>query len=371
MNLDRVIIYGEDWRGSMPRAFSQALWQLGYQNTIFDYTKFLAPRNTNLFARKMSQWLDKINSPRRLTAINDSFVELTCSFRPELVMVFKGLHVLPDTIRSIQKLGSLVINCHVDEFFNPTYTRPYTAESFQLYDMHFSMRPHLFDEYRRKGARAICFYECAYDPTVFYPLSVNGQSIPRCQVSFVGSWSPYRTELIESLAGLDAEVHIWGWGWNRARRQLSKYSNIKIWNRLAYREDFCKVIAGSDICLNILTPDNRDQSNLRNFEIPACGGFQLAQRSRQILQTFAEDRNIACYDGPEELRSKVVHFIKHPDQRKDIQHAGHELVTTAGHSFTDRCRSVLEQVSNLLALPEDSSNAPGLRTGGLNSSFRT
>ena len=348
MNSHRFIIYGEDWRGSMPRAFSQALWQLGYQNTIFDYTKFLAPCNANRLARKMHQCLDKIHYTHRLRAINDSFLELTLSFRPELVMVFKGLDVLPDTIHSIQQLGIAVINCHVDEFFNPTYTRPYSAESFGLYDMHFSMRPHLFDEYRKKGARAIGFYECGYDPSVFYPVSVNGQPIPRCQVSFVGSWSPYRAELIKSLAGLSAQLHLWGWGWNRARRELSKYPNIRIWNRLAYLEDFCKVVVGSDICLNILTPANRDQTNLRNFEIPACGGFQLATRSDQILQTFTEDQNIACYDSPEELRSKVIHFIEHPDQRKAIQLAGHQLVTAAGHTFTDRCRAVLQQVQQTL-----------------------
>ena len=348
LDLKRVIVYGEDWRSSMPRAFSQSLWQLGYRNIIFDYTRFLARRDSNIVAKKIGQYLDKINFTQRLQRINNSFLDLVGSFQPQLVMVFKGLHVLPRTIRSIQELGIAVINCHVDEFFNPAYTRPYTAESFKLYDMHFSMRPHLFDEYRKKGAWAIGFYECGFDPTVFYPVSVNGQPIPRCQVSFVGSWSPYRTELIESLAGLTAQIHLWGWGWNRARRQLSSYSNIKIWNRLAYLEDFCRVLAGSDICLNILTPANRDQTNLRNFEIPACGGFQLATRSDQILRTFTEDQTIACYDGPEELRSKVIHFIEHPSQRADIQRRGHELVTTAGHTFTDRCRSVLQQVQQTL-----------------------
>jgi len=346
--LRRVVIYGEDWRGSMPRAFSQALWQLGYQNIVFDYTRFLASRNANLLAKKVAQWLDKINYPRRIQVINDSFLELVSSFRPELVMVFKGLHVLPTTIRSLQKLGSTVINCHVDDCFNTAYTRSYTAESFRLYDMHFSMRPHLFDEYRQRGARAIGFYECGYDPTVFYPVGPNGQEIPRCAVSFVGSWSPYRTELIKSLGGLNEQVHIWGWGWWRARGRLAKYPNIKLWNKLAYLEDFCRVVAGSKICLNILTPENRDQSNLRNFEIPACKGFQLAQHSEQILRIFRENESIACYQGPEEMREKVIYFLQHSEQRKAIQEKGYELVTNGGHSFVDRCRSILEQVQQRL-----------------------
>ena len=333
----------------MPRSFSQGLWQLGYQNIIFDYTSFLAGCNaSNPLAKKVGQWLDRINCSGRIQSINESFLELASSFCPELVMVFKGLHVLPGTIGCLQELGAKVINCHVDECFNAAYTKSYTAESFRLYDMHFSMRPHLFDEYRQKGARAIGFYECGYDPTVFYPVSTNGQAIRRCQVSFVGSWSPDRTELIKSLAELSGQVDIWGWGWQRAKRQLGKCANIKIWNRLAYLEDFSKVVAGSDICLNILTPANQDQTNLRNFEIPACRGFQLAQRSKQILKTFSENESIACYDGPEELREKVVYFLEHERERVAIREKGYQLVTGGGQRFVDRCRSVLEQVKQKL-----------------------
>jgi len=343
-DMKRVLIYGEAWRGTMPYSFSHALSRLGYGNAIFDYTTFLPSRDANRYVRKIRNLLAQVRSEKQLSALNTAFVAMAKTFGPDLIMVFKGLHVLPQTIRSLQAAGMAVINCHVDDFFNTGYLQEHSKECFNLYDMHFSSRRHLFEEYRQKGARAVGFYEFAYDPTVFYPLGPNGQAIPPCAVSFVGSWSPYRTEQIEALGGLDEQVHVWGWGWQRAKGRLAKYPNIKLWNKLAYLEDFCRVVAGSKICLNILTPENRDQSNLRNFEIPACRGFQLAQRTKQILTVFGENESIACYEGSEELRNKVIYFLEHSEQRQAIQHKGYELVTKGGHSFVDRCRSVLEQI---------------------------
>lgn len=334
----------------MPYSFSHGLSRLGCENVVFDYTRFLPSRDGNRYVRKIRNWLARAKGPKQTAAINAGFLELVKTFAPQLVIVFKGVDVLPETIRAIQACGTAIINCHVDDFFNPRYLKNYSRESFGRYDMHFSSRRHLFEEYKQNGVRAIGFYEFGYDPSIFYPVSPNGCDMYQCDLSFVGSCSQYRSELIEALGGLEARVHLWGWGWKRAKQRLDKHGNIKIWNRLAYLEDFCRVAAGSKICLNILTPQNRDQSNLRNFEIPACRGFQLAPRSEQILRVFRENESIACYNGPGELREKVVHFLGHPQERESIRQAGYEVLLKSSHTFADRCEDVLSQVHDTLGL---------------------
>ena len=219
--IGRVLIYGESWRGTIPNCYCRALNRLGYDSIVFDYTKFLPSwRQNNRYLRKLYSIREEKYAEKYLKIINAAFIELAKSFRPSLIIVFRGIRVLPGTIKSLQEMGAKVINCHMGEFFNKRHIRKHSDESFAQYDMHFSSRPHLFAEYRQKGAKRIGFYEYAYDPTTSYAIKNIENNRGKYEVSFVGSWSPYRTGLIKGLGGLDKEIHIWGWGWLASRLLL-------------------------------------------------------------------------------------------------------------------------------------------------------
>ncbi|MCK4500347.1 glycosyltransferase [Candidatus Babeliales bacterium] len=341
--LKRILIYGESWRGSIPHSILLALTRLGYEAIIFDYQKYLSELDGNRLLRKAASITDKFLFKKKCLNINQHFMQIAEDFSPQLIIIVKGLHILPETLQRINQIGIPVVNWHVDDPFNPRYITPYSDESFTLYDIHFSSRPYLFEEYQGKGARRVEYLEFCFDQTIFYPL--NSIQIGKYDISFVGNWSKNREQWIKCLSPF-FKVYVWGGSWWRART-LRKETNIHLMHRSATLEDYSRVVCESKICLNFLTLENRDQSNLRNFEIPACKGFQLCNRTEQLKNIFKEDKEICLYETEQELINKIRYYLKHKDERIEIAKKGFEAVTQKGHTFLSRCKQLVSTVEAL------------------------
>nr|CAJ71380.1 hypothetical protein kustc0635 [Candidatus Kuenenia stuttgartiensis] len=345
--INRILIYGESWRGGMPHSMLLAFTRLGYDTIIFDYQKYLSFHqfSINRIVNKLCYVLDQFYFKKRCTEINTKFIQQVEDFLPDLIIVMKGLHVLPESLEKIKKLGISVVNWHVDDFFNPLYTMPYSKEAFTLYDIHFSPRPHLFEEYRRLGAKNVEYLGVCVDPNAFYPVSsVSGNF--QCDVSFVGSWSKNRENLLKKLHLFN--VQIYGSGWHRAVVSFRGIPNIHLMNKSVHLEDFSRVIKRSKICLNILTIENRDQTNLRNFEIPACKGFQLCNRTPQLLKIFKEGEEIALYENEQELIDKIRYYLDHEEARIKVAENGFKAVINGDHTYKSRCKQLISAVESVL-----------------------
>lgn len=327
----------------MPHSILLALTCLGYDPIIFDYQKYLTKLDGNRLLRKVAAMTDNFLIKKKCLDINRHFMQIVEDFRPQLIIIVKGLHVLPETLQRINQIEIPVVNWHVDDPFNPRYATLYSDENFTLYDIHFSSRPHLFEEYHGKGARKIEYLEFSFDPTIFYPINIIQEG--KYDVSFVGNWSKHREQWIKGLSAF-FKVYVWGGSWWRAKT-LRKEPNIYLMHRSAVLEDYSRVVRESKICLNFLTLENRDQSNLRNFEIPACKGFQLCNRTQQLTNIFKEDEEICLYETEQELIDKIRYYLKHENERIEITKKGFEAVTQQGHTFLSRCKQLISAVEQL------------------------
>jgi spore maturation protein CgeB len=108
-----------------------------------------------------------------------------------------------------------------------------------------------------------------------------------------------------------------------------------------YSEKMVEVMESSRINLNILTRENRDTTNIRNYEIPACGAFQLSERSDAILEIFEEEKEIACFRDVKELTAKCSYYLEHESERERIAAGGYRKLMTGGHEIKDRAEQIL------------------------------
>jgi len=104
--------------------------------------------------------------------------------------------------------------------------------------------------------------------------------------------------------------------------------------------DMMGIFARTKINVNILTHENRDTTNFRNFEIPAAGAFQLSERSNEILGLFAEEKEIACFGSREELRSACERYINDDTSREGVAIAGYNRLVNGNHGIVDRARQI-------------------------------
>ena len=89
---------------------------------------------------------------------------------------------------------------------------------------------------------------------------------------------------------------------------------------------------------------NRDGHVMRTFEVPACAGFLLAERTAEHQEMFEEGREMAFFDSPEELLEKTRYYLAHDAERRRLAEAAHRKVTTGGHTYRDRLVEILRAV---------------------------
>ena len=79
---------------------------------------------------------------------------------------------------------------------------------------------------------------------------------------------------------------------------------------------------------------------MRTFEIPACGGFMLTERSEEIIEFFEEDKEVACFSTPEELREKIDFYLEHPALRKEMAERAYQKVQQ--ETYLKRVQQILK-----------------------------
>jgi hypothetical protein len=165
---------------------------------------------------------------------------------------------------------------------------------------------------------------------------------------------------------------VWGYGWNIAQRSRVDPLRALRLGRLTpgrslylgaphselapavragegangeiYEDRYAAVVAGSQIALGFLRELNPDQHTTRTFEIPAIGGFMLADRTEDHLEFFEEGKEAEYFSSDEEYRDKVGFYLASERARTRLAAAGHQRCITSGYSYDDRIRTVMREL---------------------------
>ncbi len=147
-----------------------------------------------------------------------------------------------------------------------------------------------------------------------------------------------------SLAPLGLAV--WGdEGWRRIESHGVPYRGPA-----RHKSELNPIYCASAINLDIGRLYQDDIVTMRVFDVLACGGFVLAERSEELGELFEEDREIVAYRGFDELQAKVAHYLRHPDERRAIAERGRAAVLER-HSVSARVRALLDALPTLEPAP--------------------
>ena len=187
------------------------------------------------------------------------------------------------------------------------------------------------------------FLPHAYRPNCDFPVTISEADRQEyaSDLAFVGTWEAERASMLAQLKEFD--LRIWGNNWHKAGKELGLGGAIQ--NRAVYCEEMSRVVNASKINLAFLRKANRDRHTSRTFEIPACGGFQLSERTDEVLSFFEEGKEIECFDTVDELKDKARYYLAHEAQRQCIALAGMARSQRSGYSYTDRLQTILEYYS--------------------------
>jgi spore maturation protein CgeB len=113
------------------------------------------------------------------------------------------------------------------------------------------------------------------------------------------------------------------------------------------REDLASLYRSSDISLNINAMQGFSFVNMRNFEAPLCGGFLLSEQVPGVEDFFVPHKEIALYEGIDDLVAKTGHYLDHRSEREQLTaNARHRILQE--HTYKHRMKSLLDVYSHFM-----------------------
>jgi spore maturation protein CgeB len=344
----RILAPGETWHGSNSYSYMQAFRRAGHSVSTVSDEWFIAKgwRSTKL------KVLRRLIGSAIIKEYNDALVQEAEVMRPHLFFVFKGAMVTPETIETVRRAGAVAINFWPDVSVMahgrlipcalPRYDWVYTTKTFGIEDMR-----------RQLGVVNSSFVPHCFDPEVHRRVVLPAEGLDHyaCDVSFIGTWSPKKQQMLESLmrhnSGL--RLRIWGAQWKPALHTLS----ATVMGRPITGTEYAKAISASKINLGILSEgrsgsSDGDKITSRTFEIPAIGSFMLHEQSDEIGNYFVNGQECATFSDADDMAAKVAYYLSHDDERMRIAAAGHARALSSGYSYDDAAARVVGKARQIL-----------------------
>jgi spore maturation protein CgeB len=264
----------------------------------------------------------------------------------QIVWIDKGITINAETLRYIKQVSpkTKIISYSPDNMALKHNQSLNFLKAFPYYDVHFTTKSYIIDEMKRLGAREVIFTNKLYEPTFHYPRELTADDLQRLggDVGFIGAWEEDRCKSLVYLANNGIRVKVYGDGkWNSYRH----IPNLEIQSGI-FSDDYPKALQAFKISICFLRKLNYDLQTSRTMEIPACGGFMLAERTDEHLALFIEGKEADFFSSDEELLEKCRYYLAHEGKRLQIAAAGTLRCKTSGYSNEESIRKMLKIATN-------------------------
>lgn len=336
----RILVVDGNARVSFGASFCRAFAALGQDAHFLDNSAWIGGWNYSLVARALRRLASPLTGP----AYSAYVLAQVRRLRPDVLFVPKGFGLRSRTIAAARRFARACIVFQNDDMKNGRSTTPEMSRAIPYWDVVLTPRDFAVDELVAAGARRVEVLHFAYDPLLSYPvLESDLDKTLANSVVFVGTCMPERIAPLEALA-LHAPVSVFGGGWERLPSGSPLRSALR---PPIFEDELRKVIASAAINVAFVAKANRDQHTMRTFEIPACGGFMLAERTPVHTALFREGEEAVFFASTEELVARAVDCLADAGRRRAIAKAGC-LRVTGRERYEDRAARVLEIARDIL-----------------------
>ena len=338
----KILYVGPLYYGSTSLQRLKALAHLGHELVSVD----TCPPEVAARERRLGERLwRKLLGPRDLAGANQAVLRLVRQEQPQILWVDKGLTIRPETLRAAKGLcpGLVRVSYCPDDMANPNNQSRRYAASIPLYDLHVTTKSYNLTELKALSAPRVLFVDNAYCPFTHRPMELTTAERENLggPVGFIGTYEEERAEALLFLAKQGIPVKIWG---NWPKKWQHRHPNLQVKGISLWGDDYARAICSFEVNLAFLRKENRDLQTTRSVEIPACGGFMLAERTTEHQRLFQEGVEAEFFGSLEELLEKIQYYRINKDKGPGIAAAGRQRCLEAGYSNVDRLENIMRQI---------------------------
>jgi spore maturation protein CgeB len=279
--------------------------------------------------------------PPRLRAFSADLLRAATVARPCAVITLGQVPVSGRVISRLRQGGIACCNFSTDDPFNPAVKAPWHLRDLRAYDLVFSPRRANIEELRRLGCADVRFLPFGYDDHLFSaPANPFASERAPADVLFVGGADGDRAGFFAGFVKSGVPVALIGGRWERY--PISGAHTLGLRSADCIRDMTACVPV--NICL--VRRANRDDHVMRSFEIPAVGGFMVAEDTSDHRDIFGDEGECVLYfKTPEEAARKCAWAIAHEDDRRRMAAAAIARLSGGGHTYRDRLRTMLGELN--------------------------
>lgn len=265
--------------------------------------------------------------------------------RPSLALSIKSEGIQVPFLRKIKKkFGITLANWWIDD---PAHLHRSTKLSPE-YDYFFTCDPESVSIHEQVHCPHVSHLTFGCDPSLHRTVSLSAEerSTYGSDITFVGSMSSQRADVLRKLSGFN--LKIW------SRREFANFDGERIICRPVpptdslYRhftgqevwgEEMVKVYNASKIVMN-LHSQGVVGTNMRTFEVMGCGAFLLSDARDILDRLFRKGEEFVSFERNEELPGLIDYYLKNNDKRLTIARQGQEAVYR-DHTYRHRMKQLL------------------------------
>ncbi|NOQ29826.1 MAG: glycosyltransferase [Helicobacteraceae bacterium] len=296
----------------------------------------------------MNKVFTKLKLPLDYDNLNKRLLAKVSEYKPDIILIAKGNNIFPSTLNKLKYNypNAKLISWSLDDMYAWHNRSFYYTLGLKYYDTVFTTKSYNIEELKSLGAKKVKFLYQAYSKIYHKSCNECNDIKDKADVLFIGFGEKERFESINYLAKHGIKVTIYGANWHK--KEFNNYhNNIKINDYPLFGKDYSNTISCSFINLCFLRKINRDLHTSRSIEIPACGGFMLAERTQEHRELFEEDKEAVYFSSNEELLDKVKYYIKNTNERKNIAQSGYNRCINSNYSYDNMLDKILEGIKNV------------------------
>jgi len=273
-----------------------------------------------------------------LKEINRSFRNKIEAFMPDIIWIFKGMEIYPETIAWARSKGIALVNYNGDSpfvFSGKGSGNENVSNSIGLYDLFLTYNSEDKKQMEAKNIRSeILPFGFDLEKDLFEECE-RIEEINR--VCFLGNPDEERAKFIRDLAIMNVRIDVYGNNWNR----YVSHPNITICKPV-YRADFWRTLRQYRVQLNLMRPHNLSSHNMRTFEAGGVGAIQLAPATKDHELYFKDDEEIFLFKDAESCADKIEEIKKLSiQQAKRIRRNARQRSLADGYTYEMRSKQAL------------------------------